>query len=164
MSNSKTALQNYIRWCPFGPAIRTSSRCDKIRMSGPGHQCGEFDIRSSSAAHADSECQIQKPHCKTIFAGVPSVLPFVQALAATRYECQDRDTSAVNLTFAPVLPRTPIANVKFKNRTAKLYSLVSLRSWHSYKLSLRQDTNVRTGTPDAPARLRRAAAPARPRC
>jgi hypothetical protein len=41
-----------------------------------------------------------KPHWNLVFAGVPSVLPFVKGLAATRYEWQNRDTSAVDLAFA----------------------------------------------------------------
>ena len=35
-----------------------------------------------------------KLYCKTTFASVPLILTFVKALAATRYECQNRNTSA----------------------------------------------------------------------
>jgi hypothetical protein len=55
-----------------------------------------------------------KPHWNLIFAGVPLVLTFVNALATTQYECQNRETSAVDLTFASLSPRVLIANVKSK--------------------------------------------------
>jgi hypothetical protein len=35
---SKTALETFIRWCPFGSDIRKNSRGNTVRMSEPGHQ------------------------------------------------------------------------------------------------------------------------------
>jgi hypothetical protein len=58
-----------------------------------GRQRGGFDIRFGIAASPKSECQIQTA-LETLFAGVLSVLTFVNEPSEAQYECQDRDASA----------------------------------------------------------------------
>jgi hypothetical protein len=47
-----------------------------------------------------------KPHEKVIFASIPLVRAFVNEPAAIVYECQNPDTSGVDLTFATAWPLT----------------------------------------------------------
>src|SRR6478736_2196428 len=115
-------------------------------MSEPGHWCGGFDIRPGLAANSYGECQIQETHQKTYTCQCPFGSDIRKQAPATRYECQNRDTGAVDLTFAPVLPRTLMANVKSKKRTRKL-SLASVPLVLTFVNKPPQhDTNVRTGT------------------
>jgi hypothetical protein len=85
-----------------------------------------------------------KPHWNPIFAGVPLVLTFVTAPATIQYECQNQDTSAVDLTFALLSPRGLMANVEFK--TALESDICCCPFGSDIRNPARHNTNVRTET------------------
>jgi hypothetical protein len=73
------------------------------------------------AANVKSETALE-----IIFAGAPLVLTFVNVIAATPYECQNGDTSGVDLTFAIVLTTSSKSESQILNSTRNLYLLLVL--------------------------------------
>jgi hypothetical protein len=57
-----------------------------------------------------------KPHWDIIFTGVPLVLTFVKAPAATRYECQNRDTSRGGFDIRFTIAASPHSECQIQNR------------------------------------------------
>jgi hypothetical protein len=57
-----------------------------------GRQYSGFDIRSVPQRVRIANVKSKKLYCETTFASVPLILTFVKSLAATRDECQNRNT------------------------------------------------------------------------